>query len=451
MSINRLFLIGKSSLMSNQRALNITSKNISNVNTDGYTRQRVDINEITNEVVGMGRLGSGISADVVRVEQRLVQYQLWREKTAYARFESDERILQQIESVFAEGTDTGIADVLGEFWGAWNDLANDPESSAARTIVRDKGNLLATTFNRTHTNLTSMQEQLNDDIVATVDRINREVAKIAQLNQQIIQNDNADLLDERERLINNLSEKLNIEVRHKDDNTVTVSTDGLILVSGTETNRLTTEVSRDDGIYTTAVRFADFPQQPGFSGGELASLLETQNERIPRYFDRLNALARSVAEQVNGVHRTGENLDGVGGLNFFDEPLRGAADFKVSKAIDATPSLIATRSPGSGVGGNDIAGAIFNLQFDEILNGETANDFYTGMVTELGSTLDEAAFLEDSQGQIVQQLENQRDSISGVSLDEEMTRLIQFEQAYQAASKVINTVDEMMETLLSIV
>ena len=158
----------------------------------------------------------------------------------------------------------------------------------------------------------------------------------------------------------------------------------------------------------------------------------------------------TLANEVNKVHVKGFNLNGLSGLNFFKDTISGAGDFSLSAEILSDSSLIATSSEPDVSGDSTSAQAIVELQYDEIINGKSVLDNYNTLIGDVGNRVQEATFVRQNQEKIVQQLQIQKSSITGVSLDEEMTQLIQFEQAYGAAAKMISTVDELMQTILSL-
>ena len=159
----------------------------------------------------------------------------------------------------------------------------------------------------------------------------------------------------------------------------------------------------------------------------------------------------SLSKEVNKIHVQGFNLNGLSGLNFFNDKITGAGDFALTAEILSDSSLIATSSDSDAQGDSNIAQAISDLQYGELINGKPVLDHYNSLIADVGNRVQEAMFIRQNQEKIVQQLQIQRASVSGVSLDEEMTQLIQFEQAYEAAARMISTVDELMQTILSLV
>ncbi len=451
MSISSMFEIGRRSLSTYKSAIDVTSGNIANANNPGYTRRRVDLRNLTQTNGVLGRLGSGVSpGDLLRTRQRFAETALWRENAGLAKYEQSETMLQQVESIFGDASSGGLSNVLSEFWNSWNDLANDPESDSLRSLVKNKGQLLADSMNNTYNRTLQFQQQIKPQISGTVNDINRIGRQLVNLNRELRVSDNPDLLDSRDQLISDLSKMINISVKEKDTGEVSIFSGGYLLVSDTKQNELSVSFNSDSAVQSAAVVFKDSNFEPEIEGGTLAGMMDTFNNKIPSYLDSLDTLAVNVAEKVNELHAAGYNVAGTTGVNFFDDGVSGASSFRMNAAIVEDPTLIATRAATEGVGSNSVAESIFNLQFDTIVENQAPSDFFTNLLSVIGSDIDNASFLRESQELITQNLQNQKDQVAGVSLDEEMTKLVQYEQAYQAAAKIINTVDQMLETVLSL-
>jgi len=357
--------------------------------------------------------------------------------------------MTQIENIFGEPNDSGLINVMSEFWNSWNDLANDPESQYARTIVHDKGVVLANTFNRIHSDLINLNQQICNDIHEKVTQVNQIINQIKSINQQISANYSDDLMDQQDLLVTKLTSLMNIDTRESANGEITVSINGQIIVSDDYVNELAVNTSSESGISITNIYLSEGNRPLNINSGEVGSLIEINNRQIPDYIGKLDTLARSIAEQVNTIHYKGYNLDGTTEINFFSDNISGASDFKVSDDVYNDPSIIASGESMDKPGDGSIAQDIFDIQFYQSVQGSTVFDFHNSTVGQIGSKVQESEFLSRSAEMIVQNLQNQRDSVSGVSLDEEITNLIKHEQAYQAAARMVSTVDEMMQTVLN--
>ena len=447
MSISRILEISKRSLLAYQSAIKTTTDNISNANNEYYKRRRVNFNELNS---GYGALGLNVD-DTRRLRQRFAEYQIYSENQLFGKYKSTHRLLSQIEGIFDENSDSGLSKVLNDFYSAWNDLAQDPESDYARNLVVDKGMVLADNFQRINGDLQNIKDQIKPEVKLQLKDINQKLRLLQKINRRIRVQTNPDLLDQRDKILDDLSQKISLKIKEKENGEVNVYSDGILLVSYDTLNELKINEVTKNNTSQLQVVLKSSGHVLNMDNGEIAGLLEMNNSTLPEYKNKLDELARGLAEAVNKIHRQGENAKGVGGLDFFDSDIKGMADFKVNQAIINDPSLVASRRPGEAVGSGSIASDISDLQSKSIFNEGTAHEYYQSFLTQLGDKVQEADFNENSQKMIIDQLKNQRDAVTGVSMDEEMTQMVQYQQAYSAAAKMVNTVDQMMTTVLQMV
>ncbi|MFB0515233.1 MAG: flagellar hook-associated protein FlgK [Candidatus Neomarinimicrobiota bacterium] len=443
--------VGKQGMLLSQFGLQITGKNISNVQTRGYSRQRLDVNPVLPEILAGFSLGSAINGDTLRrIREDFVDRQYWGQSSLRSQYTSEETLLRQIEGVLPSSNETGLGAMLDEFWSAWNSLANDPESSVARTIVRDRAQTLTLSFNRAYRELVSFQASVREEVNTRVEEINDLAAQLAELNR-INPGDNPDLEDQRDRLIDRLSELANIEVQ-RDGNSVSVYISGLTLVSGRTAYELAVgETQGDGGVDQITTVIAGTDREINVRSGELGALLTVHNVDIPYLLDRLDTLALALVEEVNAIHRTGYNLDGVTGLDFFTEATEGAASIAVNNVIVANVDLIASSDAPGESGNGNTAKAIADLVDLEVIGNQTIGEYFRSLIGTLGNRIQEVGFLKSNHDKIVEHLDMQRQSVSGVSMEEEMTRMVQLEQAFTAASRLVATADELTRTLLELI
>ena len=445
MPISNIYEIGKRSLLAYQSAIHTTSGNISNVNNEDYARRRVDLSQL---VIGFSSLGLSLD-ETTRMRQQYAQNQIWQENQSLNEFETSGMLLKQIENIFAEDTDSGLSNLLNQFWNSWNDLANDPESEYARALVRDKGVLIANSFQRMYNDFRGMQDQIRPQVSVLVNDINQKTTQLADINQRLKLEQSPDLLDKRDKLITELSSLIDIKIKEKEGGQMNIYADGYLLVGDEYAYHIEAVVENRDGEDIINIHYQDSAKQLSVGSGQLKGLLDVHNNKIPSYLAKLDALAIQLAQDVNAIHRNGQNLSGTTDIPFFEEPVSGAADFRVNAAIEQNAVLVASRLPTENAGSGSVAQSISDLRFQKNMNGASMDEYYHTMLADIGNKIYESDFMEESQRNIVLQLQNQKESITGVSLDEEMTRLVQFQQAYQAAARIVNTVDEMVDTVLN--
>ena len=453
---------GRGALLTQQKAVDITGHNIANANTPGFSRQRINLE--TNEPISFkpGQMGTGVRArDIQRIHDRFLGVQINNENKSLGRWDAQEGALKRVEMTFDESTGFGLNQTMSEFWNAWQDLVNNPSGQGERVALLAKSERLTENFQKVNTDLKQIQDDLDDNIKGTVDEINLITNQIANLNKKISQvevgGQNAnDYRDKRDLLLDELSKKIDINTFENDDGKVTVLVcGGRPLVENTSAWGLSTEtVSGHENVVWIDGDGNSVDITGGISGGKLKGWIEARDVVIPDYLNRLDTLASEIITQVNTLHQTGFGLDGSTGNAFFTGT--SASDIAVNPAIITDTNLIAAAGGAvwaGQIGDNSNAIAIANLQNELIMNGNTAtfDDYFNSLVSDVGSEVQTAATNFDHESVMVTHLNNQKESISGVSLDEEMVNLIKFQHAYDSAAKLISTVDELLATVINMV
>ncbi len=454
----RILDIARRALQAHQSAMNIASNNIANVNTDGYSRQRVNLSSARGIITPQGILGAGVNVgSVERIRDKFIDDQLTQERPFLQQYQFKSDALQFLEQVFNEPSDLGLVKNMEDFFDAFSDLANDPENSATRTAVREKGITLANGFNRIHRQLSDYQQKVNSELSRGVDEVNQLTEQIASLNKQIVDaevggNQAPTLRDSRDLLIDKLSELVDVRTSESDNGAINVSVAGRFVVVSGEAHKLQAKI-QNAGDNGPTIVFENGGQVAKISNGKIKGMLDVRDKNIPAYLDELDQLAVGFAEGVNELHSGGFNLDGTTGINFFDPGVSGAGNIRVDTAILNDANLIAAAGVAGEPGNNAVALAISDLRNAPSMNqGQfTFGDFYGSLLSTVGAQTQEAEFLKSSYELTVEKLELTRESVSGVSLDEEMTNLIEAQQAFTAASRVVTTIDEMTNTILNMI
>src|SRR5271155_101223 len=416
-----------SGLLAEQQAIDVTGQNIANANTEGYSRQVATLQ--TNEPMRIaalsptngegGQLGTGVSvATYTRIRNSYLdaQYRTQNAELGSATTQANE--LQQAQGVFDEPSSAGIASQLSTFWSAWGELANVPTSEAAKVAVVSAGTQLADTLNEVSSQLQTIRGQAAQQyttITGPSGEVQGDAAQVAALNQQIKLSLQAkqqpnDLEDRRDLLLDKLSELANVTVVKEADGTDTVSFGdaGEPLVEGSQGN---------------------WPQTlTAAAGGKLGALLELSGSggALASYQTALDGVASSLAESVNALHTTTPFFTGVTAATI---------------AVAVKPSEVQTSGNGS-FGGNEVAQAIAALR------GGTTEQRYASLIAQVGSDVQSAQSNQANSQAVLTAINQQRQSVSGVSLDEEMTNLITFQRGYQASARALTSMDEMLGTLI---
>lgn len=454
--IQNILGIGRTALLAQQKAIDITGRNIANADTEGYTRQRVTFSNQGATSLSQGVVG----VDIERVYDQYLEAQIISSLQANGRWDSRQSGLEKIEMLFDESSGSGLGERLNAFWNAWGDLANQPAGAVERSQLLARSRELVSLFNGTAFNLSQLQRQADDTIENTIAEINTITGQLAELNGRIRQGDLAGsetnpLKDARLALLKELSEKIDITSYQHEDGTLSVAlSTGNPLVEGTGSMQLGTVPGA--GPFQDAIVWLDGQGNTTtitdqIAGGELKGWLEVRDQIIPDIMTRLDTLANTLITEVNLTHQAGLALDNTQN-DFFTGT--SASDMAVNTVILNDPDKIAAAGPAESIpNGNGTALAISALQSAALMNGGTANigQYYTSLVSDIGSDLQTASLNADHQNDVSINLTAYRESISGVSLDEEMVRLIQYQHAFEAAAQLINVADEMLETVLQII
>jgi flagellar hook-associated protein 1 FlgK len=452
---------GRTALLTQQKAIDVTGHNIANVNTDGYSRQRVNME--TNEPYSSqpGQTGTGVrAAEIQRIYDRFLGAQINNENQNLGNWETQKGVLERVEIIFDESSGYGLNQAMSEFWNAWQDLANNPSDYAGRAALLAKSETMTATFNNIYSNLEQIQTDIDTSIMGTVKEINSIAERIAGLNQKIAltevggQNAN-DYRDSRDLLLKELSLKINIDSFENSDGKVTVLVaGGRPLVENISSWNLSTQPDVDSDFQDIAWTDSDghlVDITDSISGGKLKGWLEARDVTIPDYLSKLDNLAEGIITEVNDLHKAGLGLNdvSVAGRNFF----AGTTATNMAVDVDDVNNIAAAGSFDGLPGGNSNAIEIANLQNALKMNSDTAtfDDYYNSLVSDVGSGVQKATVNFDHQSSMVTHLDNYRESVSGVSLDEEMVNLIKFQHGYNAAARLISVADELLDRVISMV
>ncbi len=447
---------GKSALLAHQLYLQTIGNNIANVNTPGYARQRVNISSNYAIETAAGFVGTGLRVtDIIQIKDHFLGEQLRRSNKSLGQWSYKEKVLTQVETLFNEPADNTLSDHINDLWNSFDSLSQNPESTTNRQAVLSSTNKMVNSFHELSEQLWRLHDSINKDLSSISENINEYSAEIAHLNEQIrlreVGGSNANTLrDARNLLVDKLSEYIDVNTIESSNGELRVMVGAMEIVNGSEVNRLSSNVINEKGRMSHELVWEGTDVQIRNLNGQLKGLVETRDETIPRYIQELDTLAISIIEEVNSLHQTGYGLDGTTGLEFFDTNYMTAGTIKLNSTLEVSPDKIAASGSGER-GDGTIALAIQNIRNERVmLNGSsTINDFYNSIVGNLGVETSEAISFSENFALMVQQVENSKESIEGVSLDEEMANMIKFQHAYDAAARVITTMDEALEVVIS--
>jgi len=500
----------KRSLFTQQAALQTTGHNIANANTAGYSRQTVNMQATRPiEAIGMthsaipGQLGTGVEfTSITRIREQYLDNQYRNQSQDQGKWSIQADTLDKLEAIFNEPSDTGIRTLFDNYWKSWSDLAKDPENITARKVLRENSIALADSINLASKQLSDMERDLTDNISAKTSQIQTLISNIANLNGEIARiagyGDNPnDLMDQRDLLTDQLSSIVNV--------TVTATSQGYNINMGATALVTGNQAAAVDAGSLEAAFGTDL------TSGELYGMVNSRNTYVQDYKSQLDTLANSLANgqftvtipkgnvlpegtvlngvtytgagrtltadltvTVNGVnelHRLGYPLQSpvAGGVDFFvssDGSPITAANLSLNPVLANSPDLIATSmrtdgSPETVVPGNNMLALLMaNLKDTRItftspggtaavISQGTIDDFYRSMIGQLGVQSEDAQRQSANQEALLAQIDDRRRSVSEVSLDEEISNMIKFQHAYNAAARAMTSFDEMLDRIIN--
>ncbi|MGC8862524.1 MAG: flagellar hook-associated protein FlgK [Armatimonadota bacterium] len=449
--------IALGALRANQLALDVTAHNIANAGTKGFHRQEAILKPgsalsgaFAANGLGVAQLGAGVVvAGIRRVQTDYIDAQARIAMQWLGMWDARSGYLNQVESLLAEPSEGGLSAVIERFWNAWEELSASPESTAARINVVETGRALAERIRTLNYDLTSLRSRIDRDVADSVSEINRLAHEIAELNNQIsyaspAETQPSDLLDKRGILLDELSTLARVQISEGIGAQLVISLGGRALVQGGSVLELATRPGTGG---RAEVVWSDNGSSVQVTSGRLAGQIGIRDELIGGYLADLDTIALTLADKVNALHSTGLTRSGTAAGEFFTVRT-GSADIDVRPELVTNPDLVATSTTGR-AGDNSLAVAIAALRSTPMIGSLTIGGAYAKLVAQVGSHTRESNTRKEVQSLVLEQLEYQRQSAAGVSLDEEMVNITKFQQAYTAAARMVTTIDEMLDTIIN--
>jgi flagellar hook-associated protein 1 len=436
-------------LATQQFALSITQRNVAKANDPSYTREDVIYTGDENEWARSGVAGVSLKA----VRDRFLDYSISRETQLYSQNSVESDALQQIDALF-NGSGQDLQQALSDFFNSFASLTSDPQDLTLRQKVLTSANALTTEFHRLYAGIQNVRTSEDRALTSTVDDVNAITAQIADLNKKIQtaqgarSEDEFTLRDSRQQLIEQLSGLTDLSYYETESGSITVTTrQGAALVIGDQVHALSlapsgTGVSQGvflDGVEITA----------SLQSGKLGGLIDIRDNKTAGYLTSLDNLAATIISSVNTQHVKGSDLRGNPGNSFFVPFAQPAPGSNAGAAASMTVALtdprdIAAAAANTAVGNND------NAKLLAAIGNQTLFQSYSDLVYTIGSDEKTADDNVSTQKSILDQLKNQRDSSSGVNMDEEAVNLVKFQKAYQAIARFANVLDSLSNEILNL-
>ncbi len=479
--------IGKSGLFASRKALEVTGHNLSNVNTEGYSRQKV-VQSTANPVSSGGLTeGTGVRVkDITRYSDNFVEKRLNTSIANHSYYKARTENLEQLEGIFNELDSDGLNQILNRFFNSFRELANQPENETIRSVVRDNASLVVKDFHRIRETLNMQAKSIDKKMEASIQDVNQLLHQVSNLNEKITAleaqgGETGDYRDQRDLSLRKLSDFFQIHTYADEKGRFVVSAQGIgTLVTGASVQELAIiaknqKDSSNNMNGSMEIVLKDRPAQKitdQFKFGSLASIVKVRNEDIKKLQDDMDTIAYQFINSVNSIHRQGfvnrnvqvsedgtpSKFDKKGpttGIDFFAPPLdvhNASGLIELSDYVLEDLSNITAGLSANAPGDNRVAIAISKLQHERLLGDGaiTLEEKYLQTIGNIGLETGKAKLDAEQSNGIMAQANSIRERLSGVSIDEETANMVRFQHAYEASAKVMQTADEMFKTVLDI-
>jgi flagellar hook-associated protein 1 FlgK len=456
-TLTSLMDLSREALTADQNALNITANNVSNQNTPGYTREVVNWQPTDAVTLSGSTYSIGITSSATSVRDRVLEQMVEQQTQTAGQSSALDTALQQVQDVFGlsststSASSTALGTAVDSFFNSLSSLEGNPSDSATRQAVLTAATDLTSAFNSASNQLAQVGAGLDQQVGTTVGQINSLTSTIASLNEQISTlSPNADagtLEDQRQLAIAQLSQYIGLDQMTTENNGITLTTaNGASLVSGVQSYALsTTQVAGQTDVISNGQDITS-----GVTGGQLGGVLKARDQNLPSYESALDNLAYGIGTAVNQQNALGTDGNGNPGGAIFTLPGSAAGAATTIQVATTDPNAIAAAATGEGSTGNDNAIALADLSTATVAGGQTASSYLASFLGQVGNDASGATTNDTAQQATLTQLTSQRDSLSGVSLDEEASNLTEYQRSYQAAAQVFTIVNTIMASALNL-
>lgn len=456
-TLSSLMDLSREALMADQAALDVTSANVANQNTPGYTRQIVSWQPTDAVTLSGVTYSTGITTTAVSQRDRVLEQRVQQQTQTQSQSGALESALQQVQAIFGltstatSASSTALGSATNAFFNSLSALEGNPSDASTRQSVLTAANNLTSVFNSAANQIAQVSSGLDQQVGTVVGQINALTTTIASLNQQIGSSsphgDAGALEDQRQLAITQLSQYVGLNQMTTESNGITLTTaNGAVLVSGSQAYALSaTKIAG-----TTHVVAGGQDVTSGLSGGELGGVLQARDQELPTYASALDNLAYGIGTAVNQQNALGTDGSGNPGVAIFSLPASAPGAAASIQVGTSDPQAVAAAATGEGSAGNGNAVAMADLSSANVVGGQTATGFLAAFLGQIGNDTAGATTNNTAQQSTLTQLTSQRNALSGVSLDEEASNLTQYQRSYEAAAKVFSIVNSIMASALNL-
>ena len=453
--LNSIMDSSLSGLFAAQAGMATTGHNIANANTPGYNRQTVNFAARRPDILSYGALGRGVEVlGVNRIQDEFLLNNLRVQTARQESYAAVDTALYEVEAILGSVDNDHLGDAMNNFFDAWNALSQPPIDTTLKTNVVTTAISLVNDFHEISDSLDDLEANIEQNIQSEITNLNSLLTQVASMNEQIMAAESNgepanDLRDQRDYLITEVSAIAEVSVLEREDGTKDVILAGRTMVARGSVTLFKSSYKQTDQGYVMTIVTQDNMREVQLSPGKLEGLLSSRDEHINKVREQLDAVASQLIDDVNSLHTQGRTATSSGLAFFTGDSMH---TINVNEAILNNNSLVATGATGV-EGDNEIALAIANL-VNEGVDGPgstTVGDRYRELLIDVASKRSNYEFMLENQQNVVASLETKMASVSGVSLDEEGANMVKYQNSYNAAAKIVSTVQEMYDTLMNMV
>ena len=469
--------IGKRALLAQKFGLDVTSNNIANVNTPGYSRRVAIMSETSPLKINNHQIGTGVIADKIQsFRQEYYDREVRNSNSRLSSYTNDTNFLQRVETIFSEPSDLNIGTMVENLLNSFDELSFKPENITLRQYAVLQAESLSERINQTANGLSDLRNEAYKNTATFTESINDLLKEIAALNNDILKSGNISsgesltLIDERENKLEELSKIVDIKVGNNDDGSVNIFVNGInLLTSSSYSTVKINETTNNTGERTLSI--VKFDEDKGTTielqpqSGEVSSNLKMFNITLDdldtsnsfSIAKQLNSFVNNLANEINNYLSLGFGLNDTGtaapGRVLFESGggAINAFNIRVNQSLKENPADLPIAGIANEPGNAEIASLIGKISSDTgFLNNQTPSEFYNNLVGKIGTITKEALNGQQAAKLLGDQMLSQRDSVMGVSLDEEAVNLIKYQKAFEASSRIVSTTNELLGTLVNL-
>ena len=470
--------IGKRALIAQRVGIDVTSNNISNADTVGYSKRDAVLTETDSQYTRAGYVGTGTMVSTIKnYREEFFDKEIRKSVSLQAGYDEDSKIYTQVEAVLSEPSDSGLTEVTADFLNSFEDLASDPQNVSLRETTLEKGKTLVDTFHSIADKLDTIRTTVANDARTNITTINADLQKVADLNGKIASSnlgtssEAQSMVDERETTLEELSKLAGITATQNTNGSMNVYVNGINLVTDSTASKVDLQETANSATGERTLNLVKLGSDNNSqtvlnpTSSEIASQLKNYNVTLDgkesgagfSIYKKVNEFANSVVSKVNSLTVSGYGLDDKGttspGRAFFT-PITGnadAANIEINQEIKDDVRKMPLSDSVNESGNNKVAMKLSKLSSDsDFIQGSTPSEFVSAFLSKFGSIEQEASNGSSTTSLVTQQLTNQRESVIGVDTNEEAVNLIKYQKSFEAASRIVNTTNELLSTIINL-